>query len=120
MKYFNLRTLVIFLALNTITLILTNVWTPDKGWMPFMASLFIGFSIFFWLILSVISLIRKAKLKKELFYFIGLGLWSIIITIEYFKLGILNGNISDKVHLGPYIAIVILWILPIKRLWKVV
>ncbi len=66
MKYFNLRSLSIFLVLNTVDLTLNSIWTSDKGWILFIASLFISFSILFWLIQSTISLIRKAKLKNEL------------------------------------------------------
>ncbi|PWJ29984.1 hypothetical protein BC781_1301 [Sediminitomix flava] len=119
MKYFNLRTLIVFLALNTVTLTLNNIWTSDKGWLPFIASLFIGCSILFWLIQSIISLIRNAKLKNEYFYYFGLGLWNILITIDYFKLRIFESTISDFVSLLPYVVMILFWLLPIKVFWSI-
>ena len=118
MKYFRLKTLLTFLLLNCVTFILNYLWTSDHAWISFIMVFYLGFSVLFWLIISLISLIKRARLKKELFYFIGLGLWNIIMTIEYFKHIVFENSLSDFVFFSPYAIIVLICLLPIPQIWN--
>ncbi len=114
MKYFNLKSLIIFLILNGIALYLNIIWTSDKGWIPFMIFLFGVFSILFWLIISFVSFLKKSNLKMEIYYFFVLGIWSIFMTIDYFKLKIFDGEFISYI---PYGLFIVLSALPVKRIW---
>ena len=52
------------------------------------------------------------------YYYIGLGIWGIILTVEYFKLQLIDSNISDILELTPLVIIVLFCLLPIKRIWE--
>ncbi len=118
MKYFNLWYLLTFLLLTGINIILNNHWTSDTGWMPLLALIAGLISILYWLVLSLISLKRKAELKHGLYYYVGLGLWSILMTIEYFKLKVIHGDIKSVFfNWAPYVIIVLLCLLPVKQIW---
>ena len=108
------------MVINTVAIVLNNTWTTDKIFIPLITRLYLAFYIIFWIVVSVIFFIRKAKLKHEYFYFIGLGLWNIIMTIEFHQLQILEGDLSTIVGLAPYAGLIVLCLLPIKKIWKTV
>ena len=118
MKYFRVKYLLVFLTLNGINLLLNSIWTSDKGWMPLMILVVGVFSVLIWFILSLISFLKKAHLKNGVYYYIGLGIWGIILTVEYFKLQLIDSNISDILELTPLVIIVLFCLLPIKRIWE--
>lgn len=118
MKYFNIKYLIVFMLLNGISLSLNNIWTSDKGWLPIIVLVFGLFSILFWFILSLISFLKKANLKNEVYYYIGLGIWGIVMTVEYFKLRLIDSSISDTIFLTPFVIIIIICLVPIKQIWE--
>lgn len=118
MKYFNIKYLIVFMLLNGISLSLNNIWTSDKGWLPIIVLVFGLFSILFWFILSLISFLKKANLKNEVYYYIGLGIWGIVMTVEYFKLRLIDSSISDIIFLTPFVIIIIICLVPIKQIWE--
>jgi len=116
MGYYNFNYLVIFLLLNGVCIYLNNAWTLDKGYLLFIIILWATISFIFWGTLSTISFLRKAKLKNELFYYIGIAFWNILFTIDYFILNILE---KDNVFFGiPYFIIIIYCLIPIRFIWK--
>ena len=110
--------MLVILTLNAINLLLNSIWTSDKGWIPLMTLVFGVFSVLFWFILSLISFLKKAHLKNGVYYYTGLGIWGIILTVEYFKLQLIDSSISDILQLTPFAIIIIICLLPIKRIWK--
>ena len=115
-KYYNLEYLVIFLLLTGITVYLNNTWTSDKGYLLFIIITFGTISLLFWFILSTISYCKKSHLKNELFYYIGISLWNIIMTIEYFKIEFIDKH-DSLIFLTAYFLIILLTLLPIKQIW---
>lgn len=116
MKFYNLNSLVALLLLTGINIYLNNSWTTDKGFLSLMILIFGTTSVMFWFILSTISSYKETHLKNELFYYIGIGIWQIIITIEYFKLKIFDEN--NVIFWIPYFLIITLTLLPIKQIWS--
>ncbi len=86
MKYFSVKYLLVFVTLNGINILLNSIWTSDKGWLSLMTLAFGIFSVLFWFMISLISFLKKTHLKNEVYYYIGLGLWELMLTIDYFKL----------------------------------
>ncbi len=118
MKYFRVKYLLVFLTLNGINLLLNSIWTSDKGWMPLMTLVVGVFSVLFWFIISLISFLKKTHLKNGIYYYIGLGIWGIILTIEYFKLQFIDRSISNTLELTPFAIIILICLLPIKPIWE--
>ena len=116
MEYYNLKYLVILLCLTVVNIYLINTWTSDKGYLLFIIILFGIISIIFWIVLSTISYLKKGNLKHELFYYLGIGVWHILMTVEYFKLNIIEKN-NDIIHWIPHVLIILFSLLPIKQIW---
>lgn len=115
-NYYNLKYLIVFLLLTGVNIHLINTWTPDKGWILFIIFIQVTVSILFWILLSTISRLKKTHLKKELLYYVGIGILNIIMTIEYFKFEIIEAN-NDLIYLTPHFLIILLSLLPIKQIW---
>lgn len=116
MEYYNPKYLIIFLMLTGVNVYLNNAWTLDKGYLLLIAVIWGTISFLFWLILSTISYLKNAQLKNELFYYIGIGAWNILMTIEYFKLEVIKKS-YEIIHWIPYFLVVLFCLLPIKFLW---
>jgi hypothetical protein len=118
MKYFDFTTLGIFILINSFELYLNYAWTADKGWISIIALVHLVFLVSFWFIFSVISWKRKSNLKREKFYFVGLGLWNMVMTILYFKSNIFTIGSAEYLILLPYLILIVVWLLPIKNIWN--
>ena len=117
MNFFKFKYLLLLLVFVVINVYLSEHWTVDKGWIFLMIAHYGIASIAIWLSVSFISYFKKAQLKNQFLFYLGIGIWQTLLTISYFNVQAKEDNTGDILFWASHLAIIIFCILPIKKLW---
>lgn len=119
MKYFNICYLLILLSSDIVKAHLFKIWSGDRGWYLFVLSIYISISVVFWIIVSSLSFVKKAKLKNGFIYFIIIAGVGIILSIDYYKLQFLERIPHNYLlHWLPYVLTILICLLPFANISK--
>lgn len=117
-KCFNIYNLLILILANFIHAHFFKIWSGDGGWYWFVFGIFISISIVFWMIISVLSYIKRATLKVETVYFLIIGILQIILAIDYYKIHVFKDlPYISLLFYSLYFLPILISILPYFNIW---